>query len=192
LGRSNGVSRVWQAWHVLWAPLWPGPKNCLEKISITTKLWYCDITRRSNIVTEQERSHAIQGRNEVEWHPGQETSLVPPRLKLWSFGNKFTVLKNVHVTLLGLSGASHSHLAPPAVIRQPGNCAPLLRPWCHSSETSSFSRNKKEIGQSVLQQYKQEDISQNLQRHNEVRWRPGQEASLASPMFELEEFGKQM
>jgi len=27
--------------------------------------------------------------------------------------------------------------------------------------------------------YKQEDISQNLQRYNDVRWRPGQEVSLA-------------
>ena len=73
----------------------------MEKIKIMTKLWYCDIRRWSDIVTGQERSCAIQGRNEV------------------SFGSKFTVLKNVHVTLLGLSGASRSHVAPPAVIRRP-------------------------------------------------------------------------
>ena len=96
-----------------------GAQNCLEKIKIMTKLWYCDITRRSDIVTEQERSHAMQGRSEVEWHQGQETSLAPPRSKLRSFGSKFTALKNVHVTLLGLSGASRNHLAPPATIRRP-------------------------------------------------------------------------
>ena len=28
--------------------------------------------------------------------------------------------------------------------------------------------------------YKQEEISQNLQRHNEVRWPPGEEAGLAA------------
>jgi len=28
-GNSSGVSRVWQAWHVPWAPLWRGRKNCL-------------------------------------------------------------------------------------------------------------------------------------------------------------------
>jgi len=48
------------------------------------------------------------------------------------------------------------------------------------------------MGRSVLLHYKQEDICQNLQRHNEVRWRPGQQASLASPMFEPEEFRKQI
>jgi len=93
----SGVSRVWQAWHVPWAPLWQGRKNCLAKIkificsflnlyfaphtftnckaattqqryvgrvarappSIMTKLWDCDITWRSDIMTEQECSHAI-------------------------------------------------------------------------------------------------------------------------------------
>ena len=91
----------------------------MEKIKILTKLWYCDITRRSDIVTEQERSHAKQGCNEVKWHPEQEASLAPPRSNLRSFGSKFTVLNNVHVTLLGLSGASRSHLAPSAVNRRP-------------------------------------------------------------------------
>jgi len=37
--------------------------------------------------------------------------------------------------------------------------------------------------------YKQEDISQDLQRHNEVGWRPGQEASLAPPCSDLSFFG---
>ena len=28
----SGVSRVWQAWHMPWAPLWRGRKNCLAKL----------------------------------------------------------------------------------------------------------------------------------------------------------------
>jgi len=32
------------------------------KTSIVTKLWYCDITRGSDIVTEQERSLAVSAR----------------------------------------------------------------------------------------------------------------------------------
>jgi len=61
----------------------------------------------------------VLGRNEVKWHQGQETSLASPRSNLGSFGNKFTALKNAHVTLLGLSSASRNHLAPPAAIRRP-------------------------------------------------------------------------
>jgi len=29
---ASGVSRVWRAWHVPWAPLWRGRKNWLAKI----------------------------------------------------------------------------------------------------------------------------------------------------------------
>jgi len=29
----SGVSRVCQAWHVPWASLWRGRKNCLEKVT---------------------------------------------------------------------------------------------------------------------------------------------------------------
>jgi len=75
-----------------------------------TKLWYCDVTRRSDIVTEQDRSHVMQGRNEVKLHPGQETNLAAPPLS--NLGIKFTVLKNVYVTLLGISGAPRSFGAP--------------------------------------------------------------------------------
>jgi len=54
-----------------------------------------------------------QGRNEVRWRPGQETSLAPPCSNLRSFGSKSTVSKKVVVTFLGLFGASRNHLAPP-------------------------------------------------------------------------------
>jgi len=89
-----------------------GAQKLLGK-KIMTKLWYCAWTRRSDIVTEQERTHAIQGRNEVKWQPGHETSLASPLSDQRSVRSKFTVLKNVHMTLLRLSGASRSHLAPP-------------------------------------------------------------------------------
>jgi len=44
-------------------------------------------------------------RNEVRWHPGQETSLVPICSNPRSLGRKCTVLKKGLVTLLGLIGA---------------------------------------------------------------------------------------
>jgi len=66
-----------------------------------------------------------QGRNEVTWHPEQEAGLVPPCSNLRSFGSKCTVLKEVLVILLGLSGAHRSHSAHPAVIwRSHGDSAP--------------------------------------------------------------------
>jgi len=47
----------------------------------------------------------MQRRNEVRWRPGQEASLAPPCSNLKSFGSKYTVLKKVLVTLMGLLGA---------------------------------------------------------------------------------------
>jgi len=41
----------------------------------------------------------VQGRNEVRWRPGQETSLAPPCSNLRPFGSKCTVLKTVLMTL---------------------------------------------------------------------------------------------
>jgi len=36
----SGVSRVWQAWHMPWAPLWREGKNCLAKLkSVFTVPW---------------------------------------------------------------------------------------------------------------------------------------------------------
>jgi len=93
-----------------------------------------------------------QGRNEVIWRPGKKTNSAPPwsyrlphgrslatlRSNLSYFEGKFTVLKKVLVTLLGLFGASRNNSAPlqwssdPVVNLRPGNCAPFapsLRPW---------------------------------------------------------------
>jgi len=55
----------------------------------------------------------MQGRNEVRWRPGQEASLAPACSNLWSFESKFTVLKKVLMTLLGLFGAPGRDSASP-------------------------------------------------------------------------------
>ena len=49
----------------------------------------------------------------VRWRPEQEASLAPPCSNLRPFRSKFTVLKKVLVTLLGLFGAHRSHFPPP-------------------------------------------------------------------------------
>jgi len=53
----------------------------------------------------------MQGRNEVRWRLGKETSLAPPFSNLRSFGSKCTVLKKVVMTLL-LPLAPRSDSAP--------------------------------------------------------------------------------
>ena len=63
--------------------------------------------------------------------PVQKASLVPPWSNLSSFGSKFTLLKKVLVTLLGLFGAL-------IVIRRRENCTPLppsLRHWSRHHTT---------------------------------------------------------
>jgi len=93
--------------------------------------------------------HHNDGRNKIIWCPEEEASLALPCLKLRTFGSKFTVLKNVHVTLLGLFGASCSHLAPPAVIRwphsphsdsAPGELCPPLTPLVTPLTTTNMTR----------------------------------------------------
>ena len=77
-----------------------------------------------------------QGRNEVRWRPGKETSLAPLCSNLKSFGSKCAnvLLKKVFVTLLRLFGA-------PTVIWRPGDCAPLRYAsgsgWCSPSKRAS-------------------------------------------------------
>jgi len=56
---------------------------------------------------------SAKGRNENRWRPAQEPNLVPPYLNLRSYGSKFTVLKEVSVTLLEIFGVPRSHSAPP-------------------------------------------------------------------------------
>ena len=68
--------------------------------------------------------HLGQWRTECRWRPGKEASLTPPCLDLRSFGSKFTVLKKVLATLLGLFGAPRSDLAPGALCPL---VAPLIR-----------------------------------------------------------------
>jgi len=66
-----------------------------------------------------------QGCNEVRWRPGQETGLAPPCSNLRSFESKYTVLQNVHVTLLELFGATRSNSAPPWWFGRRGIVPPL-------------------------------------------------------------------
>jgi len=84
----------------------------------------------------------VQGRNEVWWRPGHKAALAPLCSYLRYFGSKCTVLKKIPTMLLGLFGASRSHLAPPAVIRRPHTdsapgelcpLAPLVTPLVSSS-----------------------------------------------------------
>jgi len=62
------------------------------------------------------------------------------------FGRKFTVLTNVHVTLLGIFGATRSHLSPSAVIRFPGNYAPLPPLVTPLQTTSGFGETCEQNG----------------------------------------------
>jgi len=64
-----------------------------------------------------------QGRTEVSWLSGQEISLTSQCSSLRSFRSKFTVLKKVLVTLLGLFDAF-------PVIRRPGHLPPRYAPAC--------------------------------------------------------------
>ena len=79
----------------------------------------------------------MQGRNEVRWRLGRETSLAPPCSNLRFFGNKCTVLKKVLMTLLWLFG--------PCNYSAPGEFRPLLfslRLRRYSIRIRKFSENK--------------------------------------------------
>ena len=70
-------------------------------------------TRAKHMQVRCRCSVYIQGRNEVTWSPGQETSLTPTCSNQGSFGSKCILLKKVLLTLLGLFGSPRSHSAPP-------------------------------------------------------------------------------
>jgi len=74
---------------------------------------HCFYVQTPNEVRSRNIVACMQGSNKVRWHARQEASLAPPCSNLRFFWSKFTVLKNVHVTLLGLFDATRSHLAPP-------------------------------------------------------------------------------
>ena len=79
----------------------------------------------------------VQGRNEVRWHLGQETSLPHPCSNLRSFGSKCSVLKNVLMTLLGIF-SPHSD----SVLGELCPLAPSLRLRCHAMKIWKFSESK--------------------------------------------------
>ena len=76
----------------------------------------------------------VQGRNEVRWRLGKETSLAPPCLNLRSFGSKCTVLKKVLMTLLWLF-KPRSDSAPRELL------APSLRLWRYTIKIGKCSEN---------------------------------------------------
>ena len=65
-----------------------------------------------------------QGRTDVRWRPGQEKSLAPLCSNLGSFGSN---LQRTEQSTCDIVGTFRRLL----VIRRPGYCAPLLRPWDH-------------------------------------------------------------
>jgi len=65
------------------------------------------------------------GRIEVRWRSGQETSLAPPCSNLRSFWSKYTALKKVHGTLLGLFGVPQ-WFGPRDIVLP---LTPSVRPW---------------------------------------------------------------
>ena len=99
---TSGVSKVWQAWHVSWAPLWRRAQNCLAKIKIFMH----------SFVNIYFAPHARDGtRLDCARDTKQVWSLVPPCANLRSFGSKCT--KKMLVTLLVFFGAPRSDFAPP-------------------------------------------------------------------------------
>ena len=80
----------------------------------------------------------MQGRNEVRWRLGRETSLAPPRSNLRSFRKQMYYLEKSAYDVVVTFWL-------PATIRRLGNCAPLLLSfhlWCYSIKIRKFSENK--------------------------------------------------
>ena len=96
--------------------------HCISTLSIWCCIFFARWTRVlwGKGVT---RLNSARGKKQV-WRP---------HVRNRSFGSKYTILKKVLVTLLGLFGAPRTHsVAPqwfgaPTVTRRPGNCAPLAR-----------------------------------------------------------------
>ena len=81
----------------------------------------------------------VQGRTEVRWRPGQETSLAPPCLNLRSFRSKRVVMKKLLETLLVLFGASLWFSAR-------GVAPPFVSPldwWQHTSLSESNTHGER-------------------------------------------------
>jgi len=73
------------------------------------------ILSRNASVTFMAGKTVMQGRAEIGWHLGQESSLAPPCLSLRSFWSKCTVFTKVLVILLGHFGTPPSDFAPAAL-----------------------------------------------------------------------------
>ena len=99
-------------------------RNCK---STSMQLWKCLTV--SPLRSACLAMHQTQGRNEVRWRPGQETSLVPPCSNTRTFGSKIAVEKSTWDMVVTFRRSP--------VIRRPGKCAPLipaLRLWSDYNE----------------------------------------------------------
>jgi len=101
-----------------------------------------------------------QGRNNVRRRPGQEASLVPLCSNLRSFGNKWTILKKVLVTLLG-------HFGIPIVIQHPGNCASLA-PLHYDPDHQTYQHFFARLPHKLFNHTNCEDTIQSAMDHNGV------------------------
>ena len=140
-----------------------------------------------------------QGRNEVRWRPGQDASSAPSFLNLSTSGSKCTVLKNVRVTLLGVFGVSaiirrpRSISAPPATDIYVGKN--LAAMWQKCIKRARLAQRimtyvTMQLCNSSLHIHGQRrGVVNYCQGHNEVRWRPGQEANLAPLCLNLRSSG---
>ena len=112
----------------------PGSLSCVVCclcVAAVLKYLLCAVGIVTRAQSQQTPGHSpqspYQGRAEVRWRPGQETSLAPPCSNLGSFASKCTVLKKV-LAALGLFGAPQwfsGHLCP--------LCTSSVRPWALSS-----------------------------------------------------------
>jgi len=72
-------------------------------------------------------STSVQGRNEVRWYQGQETSLGPSYSNLRLFESKCAV-EEITCDIAVTFRRPLQSFGAPIVIRRPGNCAPPCHP----------------------------------------------------------------
>jgi len=104
--RDSGVSGIWQAWHLPWAPLWRGRKNCLEKIKIFMYSFM-------NLYFAPEPLFC------APWNLYFAPHLGPKQMYC---------IEGSTCDIVGPFRRPTKWVGAPMVIRRPGNCAPLDPP----------------------------------------------------------------
>jgi len=105
---------VWEPWFYIFTTEWSslGSSSSARRTMLMRQLRRAD---RCTGINVQRYVCRKQGRNEVRWRPGQETSLAPPYSNLRSFESK--------------SAVEESTCDIVRTSRRLGNCAHLLRLW---------------------------------------------------------------